>query len=975
MRELKNQLVGALLVVLTAAAVISAVINFQQQLVYQLPEDGAVWADRVESNQPVVTALHVEPDSGAALAGLRAGDQVVKINNFPIASSTDVSRVLARIGPWKDAEYVVRRQGFEFKSKVIVRERAIERTLLYQYGIGLVYLAIGLFVYLRRSRAAHSIHFYILCLASFVLLTFHYTGKLNNFDKVTYWGNVIAGLYAPTIFLHFCLAFPESASRWVRGKRTVLLYLPATFFMLAWFGFASGALRMTTPLTELRWLLDRAWLIFLSGLYLAGCAVTWLRSRHYPESGVIRQQLKWLRNGALAGVLPFTLFYTLPYAMGFTPNWAMNLTVLALALVPLTWAYAILRHRLMDVDLIFQQGSTYTLATLGVMGLFYSLVLAKGSLEEMNPGTLALLMMAATFLFQPLRNWIEEVMGRHVFYKDRYDYRRTLLEFARELGSETNLDHMLGAVADRLRATLSIKQVGFFLAAETGGYELTQFHGGDLQLAHGEPLDLSFLKSGAGGVVFFERTRSPFEALGASGQTDSARATIGRLDLTYYIPCEVRGRTIAYLGGSRTVDGSFLSSEDVELVTTLAGYVGIAMENALLYRSLKQKAEEYERLKEFSENIVESINVGIVAADLDDRVESWNSQIESLTGIPREIATGRRLEELFPHAVVESLDEARQAAGVHQVYKVPLPRRAWSAAAAGVAAHTAASGNGTSVMAMNGHRTPPCLVNLAIAPLVTREQEQIGRLIIFDDVTERAELEQRLVQKDKLSSIGLLAAGVAHEVNTPLAVISSYAQMLTKQIAGDDPKSKLLEKIAKQTFRASEIVNSLLNFSRTSETEFEELDLNRAIRETLSLIEHQLEKSRVQVEFSPEAGLPPIKGNHGKLQQVFLNLFLNARDAMEAGGVLRIATSSSGEDGRARITVSDTGKGIAPEDLARIYDPFFTTKGAKKGTGLGLAVSYGIVREHGGKIEADSRPSEGTTFKLDFPLVRKLVNA
>ncbi|MCC6538843.1 MAG: PAS domain-containing protein [Bryobacterales bacterium] len=974
MKELRNQLVGALLVVLTAAAVISAVINFQQQRVYQLPEDGAVWADRVENNQPVVTALNVEPDSGAALAGLRAGDQIARINNFPIASSTDVSRVLARIGPWKDAEYVVRRQGFEFKSKVIVRERAIERTLIYQYGIGLVYLAIGLFVYLRRSRAAHSIHFYTLCLASFVLFTFHYTGKLNNFEKVMYWGNVIAGLYAPTIFLHFCLAFPESASRWARGKRTVLLYLPATVFTVAWFGFASGALRMATPLTELRWMLDRAWLIFLSGLYLAGCAVTWLRSRRHPESGVIRQQLKWLRNGALAGVLPFTLFYTLPYALGIPPNWAMNLTVLALALVPLTWAYAILRHRLMDVDLIFQQGSTYTLATLGVMGLFYSLVLAKGSIEEMNPETVALLMMAATFLFQPLRNWIEEVMGRHVFYKDRYDYRRTLLEFARELGSETNLDHMLGAVADRLRTTLSIKQVGFFLASETGGYELTQFHGDELNLKAGESLDLSFLKPGPGGVVFFERTRSPFEALGGSSnaQADTARTTVGRLDLTYYIPCEVRGRTIAYLGASRTVDGSFLSTEDVELVTTLAGYVGIAIENALLYRSLKQKAEEYERLKEFSENIVESINVGIVAADLDDRVESWNSQMESLTGIPRESATGRRLEELFPHAVVESLDEARQAAGVHQVYKVPLPRRAWSAAiTAGVAAHAAA--NGTSVMAMNNNGTPPRLVNLAIAPLVTREQEQIGRLIIFDDVTERAELEQRLVQKDKLSSIGLLAAGVAHEVNTPLAVISSYAQMLTKQIAGDDPKSKLLEKIAKQTFRASEIVNSLLNFSRTSKTEFEELDLNKAVRETLSLIEHQLEKSGVSVEFAPEAGLPPIKGNHGKLQQVFLNLFLNARDAMEAGGVLRIATS--GEEGRARVTVTDTGKGIAPEDLARIYDPFFTTKGAKKGTGLGLAVSYGIVREHGGKIEADSRPGQGTTFKLDFPLVRKLVNA
>ena len=144
------------------------------------------------------------------------------------------------------------------------------------------------------------------------------------------------------------------------------------------------------------------------------------------------------------------------------------------------------------------------------------------------------------------------------------------------------------------------------------------------------------------------------------------------------------------------------------------------------------------------------------------------------------------------------------------------------------------------------HRRRPAFreatLNIAIAPLVSKDQEQIGRLMIFDDVTDRAELEQRLVQADKLSSIGLLAAGVAHEVNTPLAVISTYAQMLAKQVADDSQKSMILDKIAKQTFRASEIVNSLLNFSRTSTTSFGDVELNRVIQETLSLLEHQIAK-------------------------------------------------------------------------------------------------------------------------------------
>jgi len=266
-------------------------------------------------------------------------------------------------------------------------------------------------------------------------------------------------------------------------------------------------------------------------------------------------------------------------------------------------------------------------------------------------------------------------------------------------------------------------------------------------------------------------------------------------------------------------------------------------------------------------------------------------------------------------------------------------------------------------------------VNVAIAPLVTRAFQVIGRLVIMDDITERVDLETQLSQSDKLSSIGLLAAGVAHEVNTPLAVISSYTQMLSKQLQGDPQKASLLEKITRQTFRASEIVNNLLNFSRTSGTEFTEVDVNRIIHDTLALLEHQFKTSKIQVQDELAAHLPPISGNAGRLQQVFLNLFLNAKDAMANGGTLRIATSN-GEG--VSVVVSDTGSGIAQEHIQRIYDPFFTTKasreGQPRGTGLGLSVSYGIIQEHAGKIRVESRPGEGTTFYLDFPLTRTAVN-
>ena len=338
------------------------------------------------------------------------------------------------------------------------------------------------------------------------------------------------------------------------------------------------------------------------------------------------------------------------------------------------------------------------------------------------------------------------------------------------------------------------------------------------------------------------------------------------------------------------------------------------------------------------------------SSDLEDRVESWNSQIEQLSGITREHALGKRLSELFPAELSEQFDRVRGQTGIHNIYKFVLK--------------PAANGNGNGLPA----RFREATLNVAIAPLVSREQEQIGRLIIFDDVTDRAELEQRLVQADKLSSIGLLAAGVAHEVNTPLAVISTYAQMLAKQVAGDSQKTVILEKIAKQTFRASEIVNSLLNFSRTSSTSFGDLSLNKVILETLSLLDHQLQKAGIQVKTDMEANLPAVHGNTGKLQQVFLNLFLNARDAMTAGGTLEVRTWSEGLGVKAEV--ADSGPGIAPENLHRIYDPFFTTKAARKGTGLGLSVTYGIIQEHGGSIEVANRPSGGARFRLELPAAR-----
>jgi signal transduction histidine kinase len=221
---------------------------------------------------------------------------------------------------------------------------------------------------------------------------------------------------------------------------------------------------------------------------------------------------------------------------------------------------------------------------------------------------------------------------------------------------------------------------------------------------------------------------------------------------------------------------------------------------------------------------------------------------------------------------------------------------------------------------------------------------------------------------------------VAHEINTPLAVISSYAQMLSKQLHGDARLGPVMDKITQQSFRAAEIANGLLNFSRTSTTEFRDTNLNQVIRDTLSLLEHQFKTAHIVVDLDLAEELPLIHGNPGKLQQVFLNLLLNAKEAMPGGGRLGVATLADERLNQVAALVSDSGSGIAPEHLKRIYDPFFTTKtmprpGDRRGTGLGLSVSYGIIQEHAGKIHVESAVGTGTTFHLEFPLLRNSVHA
>jgi PAS domain S-box-containing protein len=424
--------------------------------------------------------------------------------------------------------------------------------------------------------------------------------------------------------------------------------------------------------------------------------------------------------------------------------------------------------------------------------------------------------------------------------------------------------------------------------------------------------------------------------------------------IDYFVPCVFEGGAIAVLALGRKDNDEPFNSEDLALLTSVAGQVATAIENGRLYRQLQLKADELGRMREFNENILESLDDGLVVCDVDERIVRWNRALEGFYGVPRSVAIGRRLPDMFDQPFVDALRAAWQENPYGATLsRVPLTRRSRS----GDVPH-------------DPDASSKVLVNATAVPLQGQPGDApvSGMILIFEDITDRVFLEEQLQISEKMASIGLLAAGVAHEVNTPLTGISSFTQMLLDGADPGDPKTVLLEKIEKQTFRAAKIVNGLLTLSRpgSGDAERTSVDLNAVVTDVFSLLEHQFEMGSIKIRRELSAAPVMVPGVEHQLQQVFLNLFLNARDAMPRGGWLSVSTRMDGD--AAVAEVADTGSGIPSEQLARIYDPFFTTKAIGRGTGLGLSIIYGIVHEHQGSIRCDSAVGQGTRFTLSLPL-------
>lgn len=904
-------LILALLLVAAVAGIGST--SFQRQLEAFQPLGFTVQAQL----GAWVVAEVVTPETG-----LLPGDEILLVHG---ETAGHLEKLEEQLRSNQVAEILVKRgEGLE----QVTYQRPgldIDGSYLILVAIGVFYLLIGFYTAFKDPQASARLFFFWCLVSAALYLLSPILPVRDAIDRWIYLLDQAARLLLPALTLHLFLVFPSRFLRpsWQR-LAIPFVYLPAALLTAFHLEQAlwQGRFLFGPATTAVFQRVDRLELVMLVALPLLAAVTLAIRFSR-PEGWQQYRQLLWVLIGLLAGYLPFLVLNVTPFVLGWAwPGWLTLIGVLPLILVPLTFAYAILKYKLWDIGIILRDSIAYSLtALIGLLGFsLINLLIQRGLTAEM---TLARNMLAFTAglaiagVMVPTRGAIAAGLEK-LQYRGHYGHRNTLNELGYELLRERDLEPLCRTLTDGLTEGLAVPRICLYLA-QSGS--LIPFEP-DSEVP--SRLDLGVL-----GENFWGRDVEAISAIALPGQEPSAAQQFFVAGYRYAFPLIVRGCRVGLVLLSYKEADVPLNSEDIDLARGLLNQAALALENARLLEEVQRQLAEVTELKEHNRGIIESSPAGLAVLDDDEQIVLSNQAFAALAsamGVSRSIM-GRKFEDIIPVR--------------------PLP----------------VTGSGALEVGF-------CDVSGQEHYLLISQasyQERPGRhlsIVVVQDISEQIGLEMELKEKEQLASLGMLAAGVAHEVNTPITGISSYAQLLLAETGKGDPHYPILKKMERQTFRAAQIVNNLLEFSRNRRSEHEAVRLQAVIHECCQMLAERASEAGVVITTDSSEEQLAVVGREGELAQVFNNLLTNAIDAMAGkGGRITLDTTCDGD--RATVRLVDTGPGIAPERLERIFQPFFSSKLNHGGTGLGLAISYNIVRRHGGEIWAENNsPGPGCAFTV-----------
>jgi signal transduction histidine kinase len=896
--------------------VIICLTNIFQKLKWNAHTDDILWR---ESS----TGLECVDSPRESL--IKPGDILLTINKYVVSSKTDLFIIIQK---QKYCRYEIERAGLlkNIGIEIVNKYTPLSYYILVFAGILSILLTLNILnANLIQILDFHSPILFLLLNLSFAgFLIFSPTGDYRTTDFIFLFLDRIAFLFFPALLLHFSTLFPlrTRLQKKIRPKfLKLLIYIAPTTILVFYLFFVIT--NLIHPIPELITLTVNHFKNFSStyfSIYLILSLILFIIS----NTTIIlkRKQKRYIfALGAISIsiiiMLVFIIFIPVNKLYSSIP---LNFLLGLLALLPLSTSYYLSNRRFADIENIIKRTVSISSVFLFIFGIFFFLGIniEKNKLLGLFWSITAIL--TAGLLFKPIEGTVQNYFER-IFFRGSYNFKQKLRSLIKSMPTERNLSLLAKNFLDTVNHGFSLKDSTLLIYFRKNiFYSLPQ--------KNKILLSKSFRKAlmESDNIVFYSSREF-------SKKFPKEHALLSPYNYSQFLPLKTQDKLTGLIAFSLKKDKTYLSIEDWELLFSISSTLTLSVENAFLYGELENQLTELNLLKEFNENIIENLNLGIVVLSKLNIIRTWNVFMELKYNISRDKAINKKAYTLFGSELWKQIYAKKK--GFSSITNIKIKTL-----------------------------DEELIFYIYISPLKDNMGKVIGTILVFEDVTEKIHIQNQLIATEKMASLGFLSAGIAHEINTPLTGISSYCQFILDN-PRDHETPELIQKIQEQVQRANKIVGTLLDFSRQKGELPVEIDMNEVISESITLIEHKLKKKNIILEKNYHFKIK-VYGFPNRLQQLFINLFINAIDAIDhSRGKITIKGNETRDN--MEISIHDNGKGIDSRNTKKIFDPFFTTKEPGEGTGLGLSIAYNIVKDHYGNITVESKFNQGTWFYVTLP--------
>ena len=669
--------------------------------------------------------------------------------------------------------------------------------------------------------------------------------------------------------------------------------------------------------------------------------------------GIYKVQIQYIFLGFLLNTLIAVVTNLLLPSLKITAFTQIgpNSTIIFLGIV----FYSIIKHRLMNVDIVLQKGVFYASVTAIIMAI-YGIVIA--SLETFLKGFLGYSSLLVSFImaaiiavsFQPFISFLQDITSR-IFFRSRYDYTKVIREISQKISIQIRIEDLVTLLTSSFIKVLGMSETSLmvidkdrkkFRSVSAGTSKIEERYkyveideNGFSAKRMMQTKDILFIDEIEDEILRQKGLYMP-DQYGILTFLENIKEEMTRINATIFVPIIGKGELMGVIFAGPKVDGNTYTAEDINVLLTLSGQIAFALDNIKLY-------EEVLNIKNHVTDILDAMVTGVLTVDTNGTIATFNPMAEKITGIKAQDALGHNYKDIFGNKgnIVQVIDSTNKGKNFDNYESIIL-----------------------------GEKDAFIPVSISSTILRNTQHRKTGVLLTFTNLVEIKKLESKVRQADKINALGTMAAGMAHEIKNPLSAMKVFSQLFPSRYTDQAFRDKLMEIWPREIDRIDKIVESLLGFAKSTSPKFEFVNINEIIDNNVKYFADKAKECSVQVYTEYDDSLPLIEADKEQISQVTSNLILNAIQAMLSGGRLRVRTYQGSIVGDRihdiKIEVTDTGGGIAEDNLKKLFDPFFTTK--HSGTGLGLAITHSVIDSHKGTIEVKTRLDVGTTFTVTLPV-------